>query len=75
MRGECQLSRLFKREIGLSLNAYQLQIRIDHAKKLLINGVPIALVASETGFYDQSHFNRYFKRLVGTTPKNYKQGQ
>ncbi len=69
------LSRLFQREIGLSLNAYQLQLRIDRAKKLLIDEIPIAQVASKTGFYDQSHFSQYFKRLVGTTPKNYQKGQ
>ncbi len=69
------LSRLFQREIGLSLNAYQLQFRIDRAKKLLIDEIPIAQVASKTGFYDQSHFSQYFKRLVGTTPKNYQKGQ
>ncbi len=69
------LSRLFQREIGLSLNAYQLQFRIDRAKKLLIDEIPIAQVASKTGFYDQSHFSQYFKRFVGTTPKNYQKGQ
>ncbi len=69
------LSRLFQREMGLSLNAYQLQVRIDRAKKLLIDEIPIAQVASKTGFYDQSHFSRYFKRLVGTTPKNYQKEQ
>jgi AraC-like DNA-binding protein len=69
------LSRLFRREIGISLSAYQMQIRIDYAKKLLAGGIPIARVASETGFYDQSHFGWYFKRLVGTTPGNYNKGQ
>ena len=69
------LSRLFQREIGLSLNTYQLQLRIDRAKKLLIDEIPIAQVASKTGFYDQSHFSQYFKRFVGTTPKNYQKGQ
>ena len=69
------LSRLFKREMGLSLSNYQLQIRIDRAKKLLIAGMPIVRIASATGFYDQSHFSQYFKRLVGTTPKNYQKKQ
>ena len=63
--------RLFRREIGLSLSAYQMQIRVDRAKQLLARGIPIAQVASEIGFYDQSHFGYHFKRLVGTTPGHY----
>ncbi|VEP15730.1 conserved hypothetical protein [Hyella patelloides LEGE 07179] len=69
------LSRLFRREMGLSLSAYQRQIRIDRAKKLLAEGRSITQVASETGFYDQSHFGWHFKRLVGTTPGNYRKEQ
>ncbi|MEM8781204.1 MAG: AraC family transcriptional regulator, partial [Cyanobacteria bacterium P01_G01_bin.49] len=69
------LSRLFKREKGLSLSAYQTQIKIDRAKKLLSQGMSISTVASTTGFYDQSHFGYHFKRLVGTTPGNYRSGQ
>ncbi len=69
------LSRLFRRQKGISLNAYQTQIKIDRAKKLLSQGMPIAQVATVTGFYDQSHFSGHFKRLVGTTPGNYKQEQ
>ena len=61
--------------MGLSLSAYQMQIRIDRAKKLLARGTPIARVASEMGFYDQSHFGSHFKRLVGTTPRNYRKEQ
>lgn len=69
------LSRLFRREKGISLSAYQTQIKIDRAKKLLSQGMPIAQVASATGFYDQSHFGYHFKRLVGTTPGNYQKEQ
>ena len=65
------LSRLFRREKGLTLGAYQTQIKVDRAKKLLAKGMPIATVATATGFYDQSHFGHHFKRLVGTTPRNY----
>lgn len=67
------LSRLFRREKDISLSAYQTQIKIDRAKKLLSQGIPISTVATETGFYDQSHFGYHFKRLVGTTPGNYQQ--
>lgn len=69
------LSRLFHREKGISLSAYQTQVKIDRAKKLLSQGMPIATVATATGFYDQSHFGYHFKRLVGSTPGNYQSGQ
>ncbi|KST63709.1 helix-turn-helix domain-containing protein [Mastigocoleus testarum] len=69
------LSRSFSRGMGVSLSAYQMQIRIDQAKKLLAQGKPIVMIASEIGFYDQSHFALHFKRLVGTTPGNYKKEQ
>ncbi len=69
------LSRLFRREKGISLNAYQTQIKIERAKKLLSQEMPISQVATATGFYDQSHFGYHFKRLVGTTPRNYSKGQ
>ena len=54
---------------------YQTQIKIDRAKKLLSQGMPISTVATTTGFYDQSHLGYHFKRLVGTTPGNYRSGQ
>ncbi len=66
------LCRLFHREMGMSLSAYQTQLRINHAKHFLAQGKSIAMVASLTGYYDQSHFGAYFKRLVGTTPGNYR---
>jgi AraC-like DNA-binding protein len=38
---------------------------------LLRKGRPIAHVASVTGFADQSHLNRHFKRLEGVTPSEF----
>lgn len=52
-------------------HAYQINVRLDRAKDLLLRGWPISEVAREAGFYDQSHFTRYFKRLVGVTPGSY----
>ena len=63
--------RVFRKEVGLSPSAYQAQLRIGQAKKLLAQGLPSATVATMTGFYDQSHFGWHFKRQVGTTPGNY----
>ncbi|MEW6492616.1 MAG: AraC family transcriptional regulator [Cyanobacteriota bacterium] len=65
------LCRSFRQEIGVSPHAYQTQVRIAHAKRLLARGMAIAQVASDTGFCDQSHLGGHFKRLVGVTPGNY----
>jgi AraC-like DNA-binding protein len=63
--------RIFCRETGMPPHAYQIQVRLLRAKKLLRSGRPPAEVASATGFADQSHFNRHFKRLMGVTPARY----
>jgi AraC-like DNA-binding protein len=63
--------RLFCRETGMPPHAYQIQVRLLHAKKLLRRGRPLAHVASVTGFADQSHLSRHFKRLMGVTPAQY----
>ncbi|MBE9075717.1 helix-turn-helix transcriptional regulator [Romeria aff. gracilis LEGE 07310] len=63
--------RVFHRKVGVSVSAYQTQLRIAQAKKLLLQGLPIATVATATGFYDQSHFGGQFKRQVGVTPARY----
>jgi AraC-like DNA-binding protein len=65
------LARVFRQEIGLPPHLYQVQVRIAQAKHLLARGWRVAQVATETGFYDQSHFGGHFKRLVGVTPARY----
>ena len=62
------LHRSFSRAIGLPPHAFQLQLRVDRAKMLLARGEDIASVAQRTGFADQSHFTRVFRRSVGITP-------
>ena len=65
------LSRRFGAEVGLPPHRYQLQLRIDAAKVKLAAGEPIAQVAADLGFSDQSHFTRLFTRIVGATPAQY----
>lgn len=65
------LIRIFTKEVGLTPHAYQTQVRIGRAKSLLAKGLPPVQVALALGFYDQSHFGKYFKRLVGVTPRKY----
>jgi AraC-like DNA-binding protein len=66
------LHRVFTREAGMPPHAFQTQVRIARAKVLLNERKPLRLVAVETGFSDQSHFTREFKRFVGLTPGAYR---
>lgn len=65
------LCRVFRRETGLSPHRYQILRRVNLAKALLAKGTPISQVAVETGFYDQPHLTRHFKRVFGVTPGAY----
>ena len=66
-----QLSRAFRREHETTPYRLVLEIRIRHATDILGAGATIAETALRTGFADQSHFTRHFKRLTGMTPKQY----
>ena len=66
-------SRAFKQATGLSPHQYVLQQRVELAKRLLLKrNMTISEVAITCGFSHQSHLNRHFKRLTGTTPKAFK---
>lgn len=68
------LARLFRQEVGMPPHAYQLQVRLTRAKRLLLQGMRVSAVATETGFFDLSHFTRHFKRHLGVAPGNYVAG-
>jgi len=65
---------LFKQSMGVSPYQYVLQQRINKAKNLLKQRqLTITDVALECGFANQTHFTKYFRKLAGTTPKNYRE--
>jgi two-component system response regulator YesN len=64
---------LFRKECGVSLSAYIARQRIDYAIYLMKNtDRSIADIASECGFFDQSHFTKTFRALEGTPPLRYR---
>jgi AraC-like DNA-binding protein len=69
------LARAFRGRYGLPPHAFQIQIRIAEAKKLIRRGNGIASVAAMCGFVDQSHFTREFRKYVGQTPGVFAAGQ
>lgn len=63
-------ARTFKQATGMAPHQYVLHTRLERAKSLLLQGkFSVAEVAVRVGFFDQSHFTRYFKRIVGVTPQ------
>jgi AraC-like DNA-binding protein len=63
--------QVFKRAVGVSPHQYLTSYRVHQAKRLIQRGSPIAQVALETGFVDQAHFSRVFKKHAMVTPGAY----
>ena len=66
-----QLIRAFRRTFGTSPYVYAESVRVEYARTLLQQGETITAAAYRSGFSDQSHMTRHFKRLVGVTPGQY----
>jgi PAS domain S-box-containing protein len=68
-----QLERSLRKAIGMSPKQLLIRIRIDEAIRRLDDGdVPLATIAGQCGFYDQSSFTRQFQRAVGMAPGAYR---
>jgi len=63
--------RQFKKKIGLTPHKFQIQNKIRKSKLLISNKISLTEVALAAGFYDQSHFIKCFKSIVGMTPSEY----
>jgi AraC-like DNA-binding protein len=68
------LIRAFRRATGLPPHVWLMQVRVCRAKALIAEGWPIAEIALELGFADQSHFTRKFRSVTGLTPARYAAG-
>jgi AraC family transcriptional regulator len=65
--------RKFRTEFGCPPHAYVMRQRIERAKRQLARrDIPLKVVAANCGFSDQSHMTRLFRRLLGTTPAEYR---
>ncbi|HKT62515.1 helix-turn-helix domain-containing protein [Burkholderia sp. 22313] len=61
----------FRSEVGLSPHRYLCLVRVRRAQDLLCAGLAPSVVATEVGFFDQSHLCRHFRRVLGITPRDY----
>lgn len=64
--------RQFEKQYGLSPHKYIMNLRINYAKRIIKANEDFAYVAIKSGFYDQSHFTKYFKEYTGVTPMEYR---
>lgn len=69
-----RFSRAFRRATGKSFVAYLNGVRVARAQELLEESeIPVAQIAYEVGFSNQSYFGLMFRRDVGMTPGRYRQ--
>ena len=66
-------SELFSQSMGVSPHQYVVRRRVERAKRLLQESrISIVEVSARTGFVNQSHFARLFRRVVGVSPTEYR---
>ncbi|MBP2330296.1 AraC-like DNA-binding protein [Kibdelosporangium banguiense] len=63
-----QLLRTFRETVGMPPFAWLSQYRVNRARALLAEGHRPAQAAALTGFADQAHLTRWFRRVLGVTP-------
>ena len=65
------LKTKFKKYYGETLFGYYQKNKLEHARKLLDNKVPVKVVATEIGYSNPSHFTLAFKKEYGFSPWHY----
>lgn len=65
------ISRIFRRETGMSYQVWRQSWRLLKAVDLLAAGLSISFVASELGFASDSAFIAFFRQMTGETPRRY----
>lgn len=69
-----QVERLFRQHVGMSPVAFQMQLRLEHARHLLREtAAPIPAVALDCGFTSASHFSHSYRRHFGRRPMDERQ--
>ena len=71
---ESYFSRTFQREFGVPPIQYLLDVRIDHARRLLIESEDtVSEIADKCGFGSIHYFSRYFKKRLGISPREFRE--
>lgn len=65
------LLRVFKSFIGIAPHAYLIQRRVESVRSQIIKGRPLKVIADATGYSDQAHLSREFRRFYGVPPSKF----
>ena len=72
-RSKSYISHMFRRESGMTLRAYCNNLKLEDARKLLLEtDLPVTEIALDTGFNDVSYFIALFRRKFGMSPLRYR---
>jgi YesN/AraC family two-component response regulator len=71
-RSSSFISQNFPKEFGMPFKSYILKMKMERAMKMLENGSSVKQAAAETGFYDEFHFSKKFKKYFGKPPSFFK---
>ncbi|MDN4608162.1 helix-turn-helix transcriptional regulator [Sporosarcina highlanderae] len=70
------ICKTFKENTGMTINLYLNKVRIDQAAQLLINtNLEVAEISSNVGYNNVYHFIKTFKKIVGTSPGNFRKNE
>ncbi|HVM60009.1 MAG TPA: helix-turn-helix domain-containing protein [Verrucomicrobiae bacterium] len=72
----CYFCKLFRKQTGLTFTEYRTQMRVETAKRLLLDpSRRVSEAAYEAGFDSIPYFNRAFRRHVGCSPSEFRERQ
>jgi two-component system response regulator YesN len=68
-----RLAHLFREQMGITLIDYLTNVRINHAKRMLLTtDMNCTRICFEVGYNNQSYFTRTFKQVAGMTPRQFR---
>ena len=70
-----QLSKMFRRDFGISLKSYLGRLLLYQASEKILSGMKVKDAANALGFGSEFYFSRFFKKHVGVPPTQYQSGR
>lgn len=67
------MNRIFTKHTGSTIHQYILDVRIRHARTILLNSdQPLSVIAEQVGFNSNTYFSTYFRQVTGLSPAQFR---